>query len=167
MGVIGKFLLGSIERMLIGPFEISEESEGEFLIYQLRGSAAETLGSGDGRAVEALQLLANQAAMREFEEPTRVIVDAEGQAERRESFLERLAERAAGRAAETKRSVELDPMNPKDRRILHMTVREMEGVVTMSVGSGRYRQVVVVPEGSPEYDEALTASNAAQSEAQD
>jgi hypothetical protein len=45
-------------------------------------------------------------------------------------------------------------MNPRDRRIIHVSVREMEGVVTMSVGAGRYRQVVVVPEGAPEYEEA-------------
>lgn len=167
LGVIGKFLVGVLERMVIGPFEISEESEGDFLIYQLRGDAAQALGSGDGRAVDALQLLANQAAMHEFDESTRVIVDAEGDADRRGGFLERLADRAAGRAQDTKRSVALDPMNPKDRRILHMAVREMDGVVTMSVGSGRYRQVVVVPEGAPEYEEALEASNAAQSRSDD
>jgi spoIIIJ-associated protein len=52
-------------------------------------------------------------------------------------------------------------MNGRDRRILHMTVKEIDGVATMSVGEGRYRQVVVVPEGADEYEEALSASSAA------
>ena len=52
-------------------------------------------------------------------------------------------------------------MNARDRRILHMTVRDLDGVATMSVGSGRYRQVVIVPEGSPEYEEARVSSSAA------
>jgi spoIIIJ-associated protein len=155
IGVIGDFVVGVVERMGIGPFEISEDSEGDFLIYQLRGTAAQSLGEGDGRASEALQLLANQAAMREMEEAPRVIVDLEGEGERREGFLERLADRAAGRALDTGRSVALDPMNPKDRRILHVTVREIDDVATMSVGSGRYRQVVIVPKGADEYEDAL------------
>lgn len=162
IGVIGTFVVGVLERMMVGPFEISEESEGEFLIYQVRGAAADELGSGEGRAAEALQLLANQAAMHEFDDATRVIIDVEGGGERRESFLERLAERAAHRASDTKRSVALDPMNPKERRTLHMAIRDMDGVVTMSVGSGRYRQVVIVPEGAPEYEEALESAREAQ-----
>ena len=41
----------------------------------------------------------------------------------------------------------------------------MERVVTMSVGSGRYRQVVIVPEGAPEYEEAVKASRDAEAKA--
>ena len=56
----------------------------------------------------------------------------------------------------------LDPMNGRDRRILHLSIKEMDGVATMSVGEGRYRQVVVVAEGADEYDEAVASSSAAQ-----
>jgi hypothetical protein len=55
-------------------------------------------------------------------------------------------------------------MNGKDRRILHVTLKDIEAVATMSVGEGRYRQVVVVPEGADEYEEALASSTAAQEE---
>jgi predicted RNA-binding protein Jag len=161
IGPIGDFVLGAVERMGLGEFTISESNEGDFIIYQIRGPAAKRLGAGDGRATDALQLLANQAEMRRSEDPSRIVVDAEGEEERRDEFLTRLGERAAKRAAETGRSVALDPMNGRDRRILHMSVRELDGVVTMSIGSGRYRQVVIVPEGAPEYDEALAASKAA------
>jgi hypothetical protein len=51
-------------------------------------------------------------------------------------------------------------MNGRDRRIIHLAVRDADGVASMSVGEGRYRQVVVVPEGAPEYDEALRQSAA-------
>ena len=49
-------------------------------------------------------------------------------------------------------------MSPGDRRIIHVALRERDGVVTMSRGEGRYRQVLVVPEGAAEYDEARAAS---------
>ena len=45
-----------------------------------------------------------------------------------------------------------------------MTVKDMDGVATMSVGEGRYRQVVVVPEGADEYAEAVESSTAAAEE---
>jgi spoIIIJ-associated protein len=158
LGPVGEFVLGVVERMDLGPFEVTESQEGRFVVYQLAGVAAEELTAADGRATEAIQLLANQAAGRLSDEPMRIVVDAEGDRERREEFLGRMAERAARRAKDTARAVALDPMNGRDRRGIHMALREMEGVATMSVGEGQYRQVVVVPEGADEYEEALNSS---------
>lgn len=156
LGPVGEFLLGAVERMKLGSFEISEASEGDFLIFQLRGDAAVALQRGDGRATDALQLVANQVSMRQGDDAPRVVVDVEGGGDEREQTLTRLAERAVKRAKETGRSIALDPMNSRDRRAIHIVVREMSGVATMSIGEGRYRQVLVVPEGAPEYDEALS-----------
>jgi spoIIIJ-associated protein len=151
---VGQFLLGLVERMELGPFELVQSEEASFVVYQLSGPAARQLSAGDGRGADALQLVANQAALGTSENPKRVVVDVEGDAERREELLGRIAERAAQRALDTGRSVALDPMNARDRRLIHVALRDSEGVATMSIGEGRYRQVVVVPEGAPEYDEA-------------
>jgi spoIIIJ-associated protein len=156
---IGKFVAGVVERMNLGDFELTESPEGEFIIYHLSGDGGEDLVAGDGRAVDAIQLLANQAAMRADDDAPRIVVDVEGAGERREEALERLASRAAKRAIDTGRSIALDPMNGRNRRTLHMTIREIEGVATMSIGEGRYRQVLIVPEGAAEYDEAVAASS--------
>jgi spoIIIJ-associated protein len=156
-----------IERMDLGPFEVTESEEGRFLVYRLAGTAAEELTAADGRATEAIQLLANQAAGRLSDEPKRIVVDAEGDRQRREEFLGRMAERAARRAKDTGRSVALDPMNGRDRRGIHMALRDVEGVATMSAGEGRYRQVVVVPEGAEEYEEALRSSREASSRSEE
>jgi spoIIIJ-associated protein len=155
VGPIGEFLLGAIERMKIGSFEISESSEGDYLIYQLKGAAAEALQSGDGRAIDALQLVANQVSLRQSEDAPRIVVDVEGGGDEREETLGRLAERAVKRAKETGRSIALDPMNSRDRRAIHVELRDVEGIATMSIGEGRYRQVLVVPEGAPEYEDAV------------
>lgn len=159
IGEIGDFLLGAVERMKLGNFEISESSEGDFLIYQLSGPAADALQAGDGRATDALQLIANQVAMRQSDEAPRIVVDVDGGGDEREQTLGRLAERAVKRAKETGRSIALDPMNGRDRRTIHITVRDFDGVATMSIGEGRYRQVLVVPEGAPEYDDAVAESD--------
>ena len=161
LGQIGSFVLGAVERMGLGSFEISETSEDGVVVISLRGPAAMELGSGDGRPVDALQMLANQAAMRLSDEPDRIVLDVEGDLEGREGRLAELAGRAASRARETGRAIALDPMSPRDRRAVHLALREVEGVATMSVGESRFRQVVVVPEGAPEYEGALRESRAA------
>ena len=150
-----------MERLDIGPFQIAESEDGSLLAFALKGEAALRLAGGDGRPVDALQLVANQAAAQADPDAKRVVLDVEGNAEARETFLTRLAERVVKRAADGGRAVALDPMNGRDRRTIHMAVREMDGVVTMSKGEGSYRQVVVVPEGAPEYEEAAKQSDAA------
>ena len=109
------------------------------------------------------ELLVNQAAMQSSDTPKRVVLDCDGSEDEREPFLERQAGRAAKRALDSGRAVALDPMNARDRRSLHVAVRDIDDVVTMSVGTGRYRQVVIVPKGADEYEEALRLSEEAQS----
>jgi spoIIIJ-associated protein len=156
---IGEFILGALERMDLGPFEISESAEQGLVAVAVTGSATGRLRSGESRAGEALQLLANQMILRSEQPDRRVVVDIEGDAEQRQGFLERIAERAAQRAKETGRSVALEPMNGRDRRMIHVALRDAPDVATMSMGEGRYRQVVVVPKGAPEYEEARRSAS--------
>jgi spoIIIJ-associated protein len=158
---IGEFVRGTIERLGLGSFQIAESEDDEVRAFEISGAGARALAGGDGRAVDALALIVNQAAQKGSEDAKKVVLDVEGNTEAREDFLTRLAQRAVGRAREAGRAIALDPMNGRDRRIIHLAVRDEEGVASMSVGEGRYRQVVVVPEGAPEYDEAIRQSEAA------
>jgi len=161
LGEIGQFLAGTIERMGLGSFEITESRDGEMVVLQVKGPAGNALSSGQGRTVDALQLLVNQVSARISPDRQRVVIDVEGDAEAREEFLGKLAERVAKRALQTGRPVALDPMNGRDRRLIHLALRDREDVATMSEGEGRYRQVVVVPESSDEFEEARAQSKRA------
>lgn len=161
LGAVGQFVLGVIERVDLGPFEIAETSDEGLLAFEVRGAAAPHLVGSDGRAVDALQLLANQVAGRESSEPPRVVLEVEGDADAREDRLTKLAQRVAKRALDTGHAVRLDPMNGRDRRQIHLALRDEESVVTMSSGEGRYRQVLVVPEGAPEFEDAQREARAA------
>ena len=158
LGEIGDYVKGLIERMELGSFEIERIEQEGVEVFQITGGAAGGLTTGDGRTPDAIQLLANQASGRRGDDAPRIVIDVEGNEERREALLFRVAERAAARAKETGRTVALDPMSPRDRRSIHVALREADGVATLSVGEGRYRQVLVVPEGAPEYEEARSAS---------
>jgi len=169
LGELGSFVKGLVERMELGPFEINETKDNESLVViQLRGSGAQRLVGSEGRTVDAMQLLANQASLRiSGDDAPRVVLDVEGDGDQREVYLTRVAERAASRARETGRPVALEAMNPKDRRSVHVALREADGIATMSVGDGHYRQVVVVPDNAPEYEEAKRYESQSQRESRD
>jgi len=166
VGEIGRFVAGVLERMDLGPFGLSQTTEEGLVVLSIRGAAAPNVAGEDGRTVDALQLLANQAAARLQEEPPRVVLDVEGDAEAREDRLTRLAERVAKRARDIGRTVRLDPMNGRDRRQIHLALRDNADVATMSMGEGRYRQVLVVPKGAPEYEQARREAAAVASRAE-
>lgn len=67
--------------------------------------------------------------------------------ERREEALSTLAKRIAAQVLKTGRGKALEPMNPYERRIIHTTIQEIEGVTSASLGEGENRRVVVVVEG--------------------
>jgi len=158
LGEMGQFVLGVMERLQLGPFEISEGEENELKVVEVKGVAAQALAADEGRTVDALQLLANQVSVRIGPDRPRVVIEMEGNTDAREEFLTKLADRVAKRAIQTGRPVALDPMNGRDRRTIHIALKERDDVATMSEGEGRYRQVIVVPEGADEFDDAVASS---------
>ena len=50
-------------------------------------------------------------------------------------------------------------MNSRDRRIVHVALRDTDKIATMSMGEGRYRQVLIVPEGASEYGAAQSSQS--------
>ena len=75
-----------------------------------------------------------------------MVVDAAGYRERRRETLEALALRSAERARSSGESVDLEPMSSIERRIVHLRLKEVDGVSTRSEGEEPYRYVVVEPE---------------------
>ena len=55
----------------------------------------------------------------------------------------------AEKALQTKEIVELQPMSPHDRRIVHMAISEIPGLSTRSEGEGEDRHILVVPTAAP------------------
>ncbi len=97
-----------------------------------------------GQTIDAIQYLANAVARSEGREHE-VIVDAAGYRSRRAKSLEAVARRSATRAAATGRRVELDPMTPVERKVVHEALKDDPEVETLSEGSEPNRYVVVLP----------------------
>jgi spoIIIJ-associated protein len=97
-----------------------------------------------GQTIDAIQYLANAMARTQGGEHD-VVVDAAGYRARRTATLETMAKRTAQRAAATGRRVELEPMTPVERKIVHESLKDDPDVETVSEGSEPNRYVVVVP----------------------
>jgi spoIIIJ-associated protein len=100
-----------------------------------------------GRGLAALQYVINRVA-REIEgrdETERIIVDVEGYLDRRKQSLEDMALRMADRVKETGRRFRMRPMNPQERRVVHVALQEDDEIRTFSVGDTAIRSVVIAP----------------------
>jgi spoIIIJ-associated protein len=98
-----------------------------------------------GTTIDALQHIAMRAAFHGQSDHKAVVVDAAGYRERREAALKRAADRAVEDALSFGRAVELEPMGPQERRIVHMYLRDRSDVQTHSEGDEPDRRLVVTP----------------------
>jgi spoIIIJ-associated protein len=95
--------------------------------------------------LNAIQYLANAAAATASDERKRIVVDAEGYRDRRQRTLERLAQRVARKVERTGRKVELEPMVPHERKIVHLALADNRRVRTHSEGNDPQRRVIITP----------------------
>ena len=98
-----------------------------------------------GQTIDAVQHLAQRIVFPEGPSAVRVVIDANGYRERRAETLRDDADDAADEAVATGRRVELDPLPPSERRIVHEYLRDREDVETHSEGDEPERYLVITP----------------------
>lgn len=100
-----------------------------------------------GQTLQSLEYLTNLVINRSNETPhVRVELDAENYRERRKQTLEQLAHRVAGKVKATQTYVPLEPMDARERKIIHTALQDVQGVKTASEGSGYKRHIIVSPQ---------------------
>ena len=126
-----------------GTVEVSEDDEE--ILGRVEGEDLGLLIGRRGQTIDAVQLLCYRAAFRGRPDRKRVTVDAAGYRERRREALERQSDRAAERALRSGNEIELEPMTPTERRVVHQHLKERAGIETFSEGDEPERCVVVAP----------------------
>lgn len=101
-----------------------------------------------GTTLAALQDVTRTAVQRRFPSRTdRILVDVAGYRERRAAALQRFSEQVAREVLESGTERALEPMSPADRKVVHDSINEIEGVVTRSEGEDPTRYIVIAPAG--------------------
>jgi len=137
-GILGNIL----EQMGIDSQIESRISDGNIYLDIKTPNAGLLIGRR-GRTLDAIQHLLNCIVNRSSLVKRRVIIDTEQYRERREEILVSLAHKLASRVKTTGQEVVVDPMNPQDRRIVHLALQDDKAVTTFSRGEGSFRSVVI------------------------
>ncbi len=127
-------------------------SEGDKVEINVTAANTNSVIGKHGATLDAIQTLAGAVANTGREDYKRVVVDCENYRENRENTLNKLAENLAQKAIRLGKKIQLEPMNPYERRIIHAALSESEGVKTESEGKEPNRYIVIIPENLEDPD---------------
>src|SRR6266704_6672339 len=114
------------------------------VLVDLTGSDREYLLSRKGEGLSALQYLLNRIIYK-GRKGKKIQVDCGGFRKLREDEIVEIAVRSAEKAKARGEECLLNPMNPYERRLVHLALAEIGGVETRSVGDGFLKRIAVVP----------------------
>ena len=135
-------------------------SEGEKVEINVTAANTTSIIGKHGAMLDAIQTLAGAVANTGREDYKRVVVDCENYRENREVTLNKLSENLAQKAIRLGKKINLEPMNPYERRIIHAALSDREGVSTVSEGKEPNRYIVIIPDNLEDPDApAIPARN--------
>jgi len=142
---VRKFMDAAVIGLCLSNARLDVYDAGEFVAVDVAAEEAGLFIGQKGETIDALQYLANVAAYKNRPFSKRIILDSEGYRQRRTEAIHGMAHRTARRAMREQREIELPPMNPAERRVVHVYLKENTEVNTVSEGSGENRRVKVSP----------------------
>jgi spoIIIJ-associated protein len=126
--------------------QIAAVPDGSAPRLEIGGDPSGLLIGRRGQTLDALEYLVNRIALHdEAAVGMRVTVDVDGYRVRRQQALEDQARRMSERARSSGKPISLNPLGPRDRRIVHLALQNDTAVTTRSEGEGFYRRVVIAP----------------------
>jgi len=124
---------------------IKAEQRDAKVTLNIQGDKTGLLIGRKGKTLDALQFIVNKIVNKAMERKVNVVVDSENYRKRREDSLIQLALKMGDKAKRIRKPVTTSPMNPHDRRIVHLTLKEDERLDTRSRGDGLLKKVVIIP----------------------
>lgn len=126
---------------------ITRETDEEIFLEIASGEDYGNIIGRRGETLDALQYLVRLSVSRVENDERRISLNIGDYRNKREVTLKSLARRQADRVLKYGRNAVLDPMNPYERRIIHTTIQDIDGVQSHSIGEGDGRRVVITPTG--------------------
>lgn len=138
-------LMGLSAEIRVRQDEADADGEEGPLVLDIYGPGVDMFLAHKNEGLDALQRITRILVNQRVATWTNLVIDVEGYKQRRRQTLQRLARQMAERALKEKRRVALEPMPAYERRIVHMALRQFEGVRTESEGMEGRRRVVIIP----------------------
>ena len=126
---------------ITGAVNVEQSADGPRL--NLDGTEVELLVRHRGEPLKALQHVVDMAFARKLPEGQRLFVDALEYRKSKDTELKQMARFLAEKAKQTGLDQQLGPLNPYERRLVHLAVGEVPGVTTESVGDAFSKTVFI------------------------
>ena len=125
--------------------ESNWDEEGNSLIISVSGDDISDFMGKNGRVIDSLQYITSLSVNKKCKDFVRILIDIDGYREKRRQELTRLALESAELVKAEGEPVSLEPMNPYERRIIHMILQTDEDIKTESQGKEPDRFLVIMP----------------------
>ena len=142
---LAKEVLETILRLIPMNAEITAQRAEGNVNLDIKGDNSGLLIGRRGKTLDALQFIVNKIVNKRLERKVRVVIDSERYRQRRRESLTQLALRMGEKAKRIRKPVTTNPMNPGDRRIVHLALKDDTGLDTRSRGEGLMKKVVIIP----------------------
>jgi spoIIIJ-associated protein len=111
----------------------------------IEGETSGLLIGRKGKTLDALQYIINKITNKDTDKRIKVIIDSENYRERRVDSLTQMALKIGDKAKKYKKPFSTSPLNPHDRRIVHLALKNVEKLETRSRGEGLLKRVIIIP----------------------
>jgi len=133
------------ERAEVNQIEVDADS----VELEIKGDGSGILIGRHGQTLDALEYVVNRILARRIKDAAPISLETESYRSRRRQQLHRMAMSVGERAKREHQTVRLDPMPPRDRRVVHLALKDDPMITTRSAGEGFLRSIEIVPaEGS-------------------
>jgi len=151
-----KTTLGEIIELMGIKAHVEAQKREEKIFLEIKGDGGGLIIGKHGQTLDALQYIVNKIAANRYKElkelKEKVILDTENYRGRRAEALKNMTLRMREKVKKSKKSVIIEPLNPQDRRVIHMTLSGDEDVRTESKGEGFYKKLVIMPKSKGDRD---------------
>jgi spoIIIJ-associated protein len=117
------------------------EENDEKIVIEIESPDSALIIGKKGKTLESLQTIVNVIMNKNTNIWTKVIIDIGNYRNRKERYINKMALQYAGIVKKTKKSVLLEPMNPFERRIVHMILKDESNIETLSEGEGIIKRI--------------------------
>jgi len=123
--------------------------DAESVELEIKGDGSGILIGRHGQTLDALEYVVNRILARRIKDAAPISLETESYRARRRQQLHRMALSVGERAKREHQTVRLDPMPPRDRRVVHLALKDDPMISTRSAGEGFLRSIEIIPvEGS-------------------
>lgn len=128
-----------------GKVEVTAEMSDSSISLNVTGEDAGVLIGKNGQTLDALQYILNRMVNKQLEKKVLLVIDIENYRKRKRESLIELAKKMAEKAKKLRKPVSTNPLSARDRRIIHLALKDDRQLETKSKGEGLLKKVVIYP----------------------